>query len=125
MAREVELNTGDTSEECATILFDESEITGWGVRAFVKSFGAPAFPHPNYPTRNEAKHGLSLEILMRNGKSKTFQFDVSEQVEAQPHGGVIVVSGIRIEREDVLTGSTGWEVEVDDWGEYEDVVLPL
>lgn len=125
MAREVELNTGETSEECATILFDESEITDWGVRAFVKSFGAPAFPHPNYPTRNEAKHGLSLEILMRNGKSKTFQFDVSEQVEAQPHGGVIVVSGIRIEREDVLTGSTGWEVEVDDWGEYEDVVLPL
>ena len=124
MAKEVLLNTGETSEEPATVLYD-CEVTDFGVRAIVNSFGAPAFPHPNYPTRTENKHGLNLEVTLRNGKVKEFNFDVTDQVKAQPHGGVIVVSGIEIPEDEGTQGSGGFDVEVDDWGEYEDIPLPL
>lgn len=124
MAKEVLLNTGETSEEPATILYD-CDVTDYGVRALVNSFGAPAFPHPNYPTRTENKHALNLEVVLRNGKMVTFDFDVTDQVKSQPHGGVIVVRDIEIEEEVAVEGSGAFDVEVDDWGPYEDVELPL
>ena len=124
MASSVYLETGKTSEEPATILYD-CEITDYGVRALVNSFGAPGFPHPNYPTRAENKHALNLEIMLRNGKMVNFDWDISNQIKNQPHGGVIVVSGIKITEEQGMQGSGAFDVEVDDWGEYEDVPLPL
>ena len=124
MAKEVLLNTGETSEEPATILYD-CDVTDYGVRALVNSFGAPAFPHPNYPTRTENKHALNLEVVLRNGKMVTFDFDVTDQVKSQPHGGVIVVRDIEIDEEVAVEGSGAFDVEVDDWGPYEDVELPL
>ena len=54
-----------------------------------------------------------------------FDFDVTDQVNAQPHGGVIVVKGIVIKEEDGVQGSGAFDVEVNDWGEYEDITLPL
>lgn len=124
MAKEVLLNTGETSEEPATILYD-CDVTDYGVRALVNSFGAPAFPHPNYPTRTENKHALNLEVVLRNGKMVTFDFDVTDQVKSQPHGGVIVVRDIEIDEKVAVEGSGAFDVEVDDWGPYEDVELPL
>ena len=124
MAKEVLLNTGETSEEPATILYD-CDVTDYGVRALVNSFGAPAFPHPNYPTRTENKHALNLEVVLRNGKMVTFDFDVTDQVKSQPHGGVIVVRDIEIDEQVAVEGSGAFDVEVDDWGPYEDVELPL
>ena len=124
MAKEVLLNTGETSEEPATILYD-CDVTDYGVRALVNSFGAPAFPHPNYPTRTENKHALNLEVVLRNGKMVTFDFDVTDQLKSQPHGGVIVVRDIEIDEEVAVEGSGAFDVEVDDWGPYEDVELPL
>ena len=124
MAESVLLNTGETSENTATILFD-CEVTDYGVRAIVRSFGAPAFPNMNYPTRTENKHGLDLTVMLRNGKTISFQFDVTDQVAKQPHGGVIVVKGIVVEEEDGMQGTGSFDVEVDDWGEYNDIVLPL
>ena len=125
MAESVLLHTGETSEKSATILFDECEITDYGVRAIVRSFGSPAFPNFNYPTRNNEKHGLSLEVMLRNGNLVQFDFDVTNQVVAQPHGGVIVVKGIEIKESDGMQGTGAFDVEVDDWGEYEDIELPL
>jgi hypothetical protein len=46
-------------------------------------------------------------------------------VNAQPHGGVIVVDGIVVKKEDGVQGSGAFDVVVDDWGPYEDIVLPL
>ena len=125
MAESVLLNTGETSEKAATILFDDCEITDYGVRAIVRSFGAPGYPNLNYPTRNEEKHGLSLEVMLRNGNIINFDFDVTKQVMAQPHGGVIVVKDIKIEESEGMQGTGSFDVEVDDWGEYEDIPLPL
>ena len=124
MAASVTLNTGETSEESATLLYD-CEVTDYGARAIVNTFGVPAFPHPNYPTRAEYTHGLSLEVLMRNGKTVIFEFDVTDQVQQQPHGGVIVVSGIEVKAEDGSQGSGAFDVDVNDWGDYEDIYLPL
>ena len=125
MAESVRMNTGDTSDEAVTVLFD-AEITDYGVRALCNSFGTPGYPHPNYPTRlPEAKHGLNLELLLKNGRTVHFNFDVTDQVQAQPHGGVIVVKDIEVKDNVGTQGSGAFDVTVDEWGEYEDIVLPL
>ena len=126
MAKSVVMETGETSEEGATIMFDDCEITDYGVRAVVTSFGIPAFPNDNYLARtNGRKHGLNLEVILRNGKLVQFDFDVTEQVQKQPHGGVIVVSGIQIKPEDGTQGTGAFDVDVNGWGDIVDVPLPL
>ena len=132
MAESVELNTGETSEESATILFDDLKIVytneakdeGY-IRAVVKSFGTPAFPHPNYPTRTDVTHGLKLEVRLRNNTIWPADVDVTEQVQLQPHGGVIIVKDLEIKKEDAMQGSGGFEPTVDEWGPTEDIPLPL
>ena len=132
MAASVELNTGETSEESATILFDDLDIiytneakTEGYIRATVKSFGTPAFPHPNYPTRSDITNGLKLEVRLRNNYIWTYDADVTEQVQMQPHGGVIIVKDLVIKKEDAMQGSSGFEPVVDEWGPTEDIPLPL
>nr|WP_233555714.1 MULTISPECIES: hypothetical protein [unclassified Bacteroides] len=44
---------------------------------------------------------------------------------AQPQGGVIVVSGIEIPDEEGMEGGSGFDVDVDGWGEFEDIELPF
>lgn len=119
MARSVNLSTGRTSKEKATILFD-CDITDWGVEAKVGSFGIPDFPNPNY-TRGENEHGLNLEVRLRNGKVFNFDFDVSDLVAQQPNGGVITVTGLKITDEDGQEGGEGFDVEVEGWGADTDV----
>lgn len=123
MAIAVNMSTGTTSDEIATILYD-CELTDYGIRAIVNSFGVPGYPNGNY-TKGENIYAVNLECRLRNGKTKTFDFDVTDQVEKQPHGGVIVISGLEIEKSEGATSSGGFDVTVDDWGEYEDIELPL
>ena len=125
MAGSVMLNTGETSEDAVTILADDADVTEWGVRSCIRSFGVPAFPNPNYPTRTDAKHALVLDIRLKNGEYVTFDYDVTDQVNTQPHGGVIVVSGVVIPDDIASSGSGAFDVEVDDWGPYEDIDLML
>ena len=61
----------------------------------VKSFGIPDYPGDHYGdgTRTtERSYHLNLEVRLHNGAMKTFEFDVTDQVKAQPRGGVIIVS---------------------------------
>lgn len=132
MAESVYLNDGHTGGETATVLFDETEITDWGVMAEVRSFGAPNHPHhpdPDYGRAGEAeeaRYTLNLELRLKNGKMlPPFNFDVTEQVEAQPRGGVIVVSGIVVSDEDGTEGGGAFDVDVEGWGDYVDIPLPL
>jgi hypothetical protein len=124
MARSVLMNTGTTTDEVATLLYD-CELTPWGARTIVKSFGVPNYPNPNYATRSENKHALNLELMLKNGKMIVREFDVTEQVKNQPHGGVIVVKGITVAKEEGMQGSGAFDVVVNGWGEYEDIPLPL
>ena len=124
MAQAVWLNSGQTSEEAATVLYD-CTVEDFGARALVRSFGIPGFPNEHYGTRAERKYGLNLEVRLKNGKIKSFDFDVTDQVAAQPRGGIIVVKGIEISDEEGKEGNSGFDVDVKDWGKYEDIELPL
>lgn len=123
MAESVLLTTGKTSDEFVTLLYD-CDKTDFGARAMVKSFGVPNYPADNYVNRNDHTYMLNLEVRLKNGKMKNFDFDVTNQVSAQPHGGVIVVKDIVIPKSDGESGSVGggFDVGVGDWGDYEDVI---
>lgn len=125
MARSVHMPTGKTSAEAATILFD-CEMTDYGARALTNSFGIPNYPNSNYvsPAAEEESNILTLEIKLTNGKLASYNFDVTDQIKAQPHGGVIEVKDIVVDREDAVT-SGGFSVDIDGWGDYEDIVLPF
>lgn len=124
MAESVYLNSGRTSEEEATVLFD-CTMEDFGPQALVRSFGVPDFPNEHYTARAERKYALNLEVRLKNGKMKSFDFDVTDQVKAQPQGGVIVVKDIEIPDEEGMEGGSGFDVDIEDWGEYEDIELPL
>lgn len=126
MAEKVYLNDGHTGDDAATILFD-CEIKNYGTEARMKCFGVPNFPGDHY-TRGDgsaSRYTLNLEVMLKNGKLKNDfpLFDVTDQVNAQPRGGVIIVSGIEISDEE--GGGGGFDVKVDGWGDYIDIPLEL
>lgn len=123
MARSVNMSTGYTSSEIATILYD-CEIKDYGVGAYVNSFGIPGYPNTNY-TKAGNVYAVNLECRMKNGKIKSFDFDVTEQVERQPHGGVIIIKDLVVTETEGSTSSGSFDVTVSDWGEYKDIELPL
>lgn len=123
MAESVFLYDGHTGKEKATILYD-CEITDGCVQAFVNTFGIPDFPNDSYSRAGDF-YGLTLEVKLRNGKMLQFDYDVSDQIAVQPHGGVVVVSGIVIDDDTGSQGGSGFDVDVDDWGEYEDVIIDM
>lgn len=124
MASAVWLNNGHTAETPATVLFD-CTVHDFGAQSLVRSFGIPDFPNEHYGTRAGRKYALNLEVRLKNGNTKTFEFDVTKQVEVQPQGGVIVVRGIEISDEEGQSGGSGFDVDVSDWGDFEDIDLPL
>ena len=121
MAGSVYLKNGHTSDEPVTVLYD-CYTTDYGVEAKVQSFGIPGYPTPNY-SRGDNTYALNLEVRMGNGKIKVFEFDVTDQVKYQPLGGVIVVKGLRIEEDEGMEGGSGFDVDVEGWGDYEDVPI--
>lgn len=128
MAEKVYMNDGHTDDAASTVLFD-CEKKDYGVEARMKCFGVPNFPG-DYYTRadgSEARYTLNLEVIMTNGNLKNDfpLFDVTDQVNAQPRGGVIVVSGIEISDDEGLAGSGGFNPSVPGWGDWEDIPLPI
>jgi hypothetical protein len=66
-----------------------------------------------------------LHLRLKNGDYVSYDFDVTDQVTNQPHGGVIVVKDIAIPDDVVSKGSGAFDVVVDDWGPYEEIDLLL
>ena len=130
MAQSVYLQDGRTGSEKATVLFDETTVDKERgvITAAVSTFGVPDFPDIYYPTKDPevtGVFGLNLELMLPNGGLKDFEFDISDQMTDQPRGGVIRVSGIVVDESDFPTEGGGFDVDVDGWGEYEDIELPL
>lgn len=125
MAEKVYLNDGHTDGSAATILFD-CDLTDFGVDVRMRSFGVPNYSGDHYTRTDDtpACYTLNLEVRLTNAKMLSYDFDVTEQVEAQPRGGVITVSGIEVSDEDGTEGGS-FDVSVDGWGEWVDVPLPL
>lgn len=128
MARGVYLTDGSTTDESATVIFD-AEVTGFGAEASVLSFGAPGWPNSHYRSDggngSGRRYALNVEIRLRNGKVLSFDYDVTDQLRLQPHGGVIRVGGIEISDDDGKGGSGGFDVDVDGWGDYEDIPIDM
>lgn len=128
MAESVYLRDGRTSDESSIILYD-CDIKGYGCEARIRSFGVPGFPDEYYGRAAadvpERPYTLNLEIMLTNGSVLEFNYDVAEQLRKQPRGGVITVSGIRIEDEQNQTPiDSGFDVDLSGWGQV-DVDLPL
>lgn len=127
MAESVYLLDGRSSDDTAIILYD-CDLKTYGCEAHVRSFGIPGFPDEYYG-RTEAEassrpYTLNLEVRLKNGKYVEFNYDVSDQIASQPRGGVIKVSGLRIEDE-ISFSDSGFNVVVDGWGDREDIDLPV
>lgn len=127
MAESVYLRDGKTSDESAIILYD-CKLRPYGCEAHVKSFGIPGFPDEYYGRSvvkpEERPYTLNLEVQLMNGKTLEFNFDISEQMARQPRGGVIKVTGIRIEDEQDQS-SSGFDVDVSDWDDHDIIDLPI
>ncbi|MDE6264417.1 MAG: DUF5119 domain-containing protein [Paramuribaculum sp.] len=124
MAEKVFLKDGSTGSDKATVLYD-CEIQPWGVIAKVNTFGVPDFPGEHYRDGAVVNPALdfvvNLEVMCANGKIKTFEQNVTEQIRKQPRGGVLTVKGLAI---DGAGMNSGFNASVDDWGEWTDVELP-
>lgn len=123
MAASVYLIDGHTGNDRATVLYD-CTVGDNAVEAVVRTFGIPNYPNNEY-TRADAFYGLTLEVRLKNGKMLSFSHDVSEIVARQPHGGVIVIKGLEISDEAGNESGSGFDVDVEGWGEYEDVPIQL
>lgn len=130
MAESVYLLDGRSSDETTIIIYD-CEIKDYGCEAHVRSFGVPAFPDEYYGRADDAKtdtparpYTLNLEVRLNNGKYVEFNTDISDQIAKQPRGGVIKVSGLRIEDEVSMT-EAGFNVDIDGWGDRVDIDLPV
>ena len=62
-------------------------------------------------------------MLLKNGVTATFDFDIAEQMKKQPRGGVLVIGGLEVEMSDEPSEEGGFGVDVDDWGEV--IIIPL
>ena len=130
MAQSVFLQDGRTGPEKATVLFDEADVDleRGVISAVVSTFGVPDFPDKYYPGKAPGEvtgaFGLNLEVMLPDGGIKVFEFDISEQMADQPRGGVIVVSGLKVDSGDFGSGG-GFDVNVGGWGDYEDIILPV
>lgn len=120
MARSVYLGDGSTSEEPVTVLYD-CTLTDYGAEARVMTFGVAS----QDAARAAGSYNLNLEVRLRNGNLKNFDVDVTEQMQRQPRGGVIVVKDLEITDGEGMAGGSGFDVDVNGWGEYEDIELPL
>lgn len=127
MAESVYLLDGSTSEETSIILYD-CNITTTGCEARVRSFGVPGFTDDYFgqmPRKSKDQpYTLNLEVRLTGGSYLEFNFDITDQIANQPRGGVIKVTGLKIEPEQ-NPNDAGFQVGVDDWGDREDIDLPV
>lgn len=125
MAENVYINDGHTGEKCATILFDFM-MTEYGAEAYVSTFGVPNFKNGSY-TRADGQcdpFTLNVELLLKNGRIKSKNINISDQIDGQPRGGVIYITGIEISDSEGADDG-GFDVNVGDWGEYIDIPVDL
>ena len=130
MAESVYLRDGHTGPEKVTVLFDDARIDAERseVSVAVSTFGVPDYPDKYYQGLSARDvpdvFGLNLEVMLPDGSLKSFEFDISGQMADQPRGGVIEVEGLTVSEDEFGSGGA-FDVTVDGWGDYEDIILPV
>lgn len=152
MAGTVNLSTRRTLDDIVTVLYDKGDVSEYGVEAVIRSFGLCNFdpvPTDEYPLghfyspdeidsragisrqdRPRADEGtrniLTLELALRSGKIKTIETDITDQILKQPRGGVLVVKDIEVTPEEGEGNKGGgFDVDVNDWGNHEQIEIPM
>ncbi len=128
MAQSVYLRDGSTSDDTVILLYD-CFMTDYGCEAHVRSFGVPSFPDNYYGRAGSHKRSVpvtvNLELMLTSGKYIDFNFNVTDQLENQPRGGVITIKGIRVEDDQNIGGGGAFSVDVTGWGDTVDIELPI
>lgn len=118
LAESIYLKEGKSSVSKAVIPFD-CTLTSYGAGVQVMTFGVP-----NDHNDGNNRYDINLELKFKNGKTMSFDFDITDQMEHQPTGGVIFLEDIKIPDALVKSGS-GFETDVENWGDENVVDLPL
>jgi hypothetical protein len=121
MASKINLRTGETPDETATFTFDCTKES-YGLFAVMNSFGTPNYQTDNNPDYNY-EYYLTIKVRLTDGSYLTFEYDVSDQLYDQPKGGVISIDGLQITEPDPANQqahSSGFDIDIDDWGESEE-----
>ena len=126
VADKVYLKDGHTDGVSSTVLFD-CKVDELGCTALLQSFGAPDYSYTDGYTADQTnkQYTLSLEVMLGNGKTLSYTFDVSGLMRAQPRGGVIQVTDIVVPDEDGQDGSGAFNPEVEGWKDEIDIPLPI
>lgn len=123
MAGRVYMHDGHTDDETVTILFDNCPIVDNYIIAIVSTFGAPGFDYEDSSyDAADRKFGLNLTLTLNSGKTVYSDFDITDQMSIQPRGGYIYIPNISISTEG---GEGFFDVTVGDWGNEEEIDLPL
>jgi hypothetical protein len=125
MAGSVYINSGITTDEQVTVLYDcDVKADQNQIEGIVKSFGIPAYPATGY-SRGQYTYAVQLELRLINGETVTYDYDVTDQVESQPHGGVIIVEDIEIPIVERTGSAAPFDVDVTDWGEFQEIPIVM
>lgn len=125
MASGVRLCTGRTLEEPCTIMFDLHKTEN-GLTGVMMSFGAPGYRDGDELYEPKGRYGITLQLVLTNGKHISYSTEVTAQMSSQPAGGVVIVGGIEVSEEDAKPeGGGAFDVEVDPWGEPSDFEIIL
>lgn len=123
MAEGIYLKDGKTSDTAVTILFD-CNLTSYGAGTQVMTFGIPghSLEDGNKVDANR-RYDVNLEIMLNNGKVLSYEFDVTDQINRQPRGGVILLDDIKIPDDVAKEPNSGFKPDVEDWGDTTDIYL--
>lgn len=123
MAEGIYVKDRRTSDTAVTLLFD-CDIKSYGVGTQVMTFGIPghSLEDGNRVDINR-RYDLSLEIMLNNGKVLSYEFDVTDQINRQPRGGVILINDIVITDDVAKEPNSGFNPNVEEWGDITDVYL--
>lgn len=123
MSKGVFLNNGKPiPSEMVTVLY-ECQPEDDGYTGIVKTFGLPDYDDEGKPLYPDRRYGITLQAYLRNGKLLIFDFDISSQMQVQPEGGIIMVSGLSISDIDGKPdgGNGAFDVDVNPWGPSDDI----
>lgn len=119
------LGTGTNRSETATLLFDFERPDQQGeLAARLTTFGLPDYPHRDY-TRAGDHFALNIETKVTGGYLVSRDYDITDQVLAQPLGGYIHIYDYRITPDDLKPAreSGAIQVTVEGWGDYTEVEI--
>jgi hypothetical protein len=125
MAGSVYINSGITSDEEVTVLFDcDLNAEQNRVESIFKSFGVPGYPASGY-ARGQHIYAIELELRLVNGETLTFDYDVTDQVENLPHGGVIIIDDILVPNVEPSGSAAPFDVDVSEWGPWQEIPINM